>query len=400
MLTDTDRDLVRATAPTLQAHGEALTRHFYARLFKHNPEFKAIFNQGHQREGSQQQALAAAVTAYALHIDHPEVLMPVLERVAHKHTSLGIRAEHYDIVGHHLLASIGEVLGEAATPALINAWAAAYGQLAGLLIGLEGALYKHSAKKPGGWTGWRTFVVQRKQMESEEICSLYLVPADGGQVPGYLPGQYLSVKVFVPELGFSQPRQYSLSSSPNGVALRISVKRERRGDQPDGMVSNALHDRVRPGDTLEVAPPQGDFVLHVDRDTPVALISAGVGVTPMVAMLEHLVAHAPQRAVTFLHACRHGGVHAFREHVASLAAQHPQVNVTHFYETPTAQDAAHPHRRGRMDLQAWGLVLPMQDSDLYICGPRPFMAEQVARLRQMGVAASRIHTEVFGTGGL
>lgn len=400
MLTDTDRDLVRATAPTLQAHGEALTRHFYARLFTHNPEFKAIFNQGHQREGSQQQALAAAAAAYALHIDHPEVLMPVLERVAHKHTSLGIRAEHYDIVGHHLLASIGEVLGEAATPALINAWAAAYGQLAGLLIGLEGALYKHSAKKPGGWTGWRTFVVQRKQMESEEICSLYLVPADGGQVPGYLPGQYLSVKVFVPELGFTQPRQYSLSSSPDGVALRISVKRERRGDQPDGMVSNALHDRVRPGDTLEVAPPQGDFVLHVDRDTPVFLISAGVGVTPMVAMLEHLVAHAPQRAVTFLHACRHGGVHAFREHVQALAAQHPQVAVTHFYEMPRAQDAEHPHRRGRMDLQAWDLVLPAQDSDLYICGPRPFMAEQVARLRQMGVAASRIHTEVFGTGGL
>ena len=169
MLPTDTRALVKATAPVLQENGVALTRHFYARMFTHNPELREIFNQGHQRSGAQQQALAMAVAAYAEHIDHPEVLMPVLERIAAKHVSLGIRQEHYAIVGRHLLASISEVLGEAATPALIDAWAAAYGQLANLLIGMEQRGYDQAATQAGGWTGWRTFRVQAKQPESAEI---------------------------------------------------------------------------------------------------------------------------------------------------------------------------------------------------------------------------------------
>ena len=133
MLPIQTRTLVKSTAPVLQQHGETLTRHFYSRMFTHNPELREVFNQGHQRSGTQQQALAQAVTAYAQHIDNPAVLMPVLERVAQKHVSLGIRKEHYAVVGRHLLASIGEVLGEAATPELLNAWAEAYGQLADIL---------------------------------------------------------------------------------------------------------------------------------------------------------------------------------------------------------------------------------------------------------------------------
>ena len=141
MLTQTHRDLVKGTAALLKEQGVALTRHFYARMFEHNPELKAIFNQGHQREGSQQQALAMAVAAYAQHIDNPGVLMPVLELIANKHVSLGIRAEHYAIVGRHLLASIREVLGALATDELIEAWGAAYGQLADVLVGIENKLY-------------------------------------------------------------------------------------------------------------------------------------------------------------------------------------------------------------------------------------------------------------------
>ncbi len=405
-LTAATRDIVRGTAPVLKAHGLALTRHFYARMFEHNPELKAIFNQGHQREGSQQQALAMAVAAYAEHIDAPQVLMPVLQLIAHKHVSLGIRAEHYAIVGRHLLASIREVLGEeAATPALLAAWAEAYEQLAQVLIGLEADLYRHSATRPGGWTGWRGFRVQRKQAESDEICSLYLVPADGGAVPDYLPGQYISVRVLVPELGYSQPRQYSLSAAPGGEALRISVKREHPGEaRPEGMVSTHLHEQVHAGNVIDVAPPMGDFVLHTERTNPVVLISAGVGLTPMVAMFEHLARHTPQRPVTFLHACRHAGVHAFREHVAALAAEHPRATVTCFYERPTEGAAAHlalpPHRPGRMVLDALDAPLPVQDGDFYVCGPRPFMAAQIACLQQLGVAPARIHAEVFGTGGV
>lgn len=403
MLTQTHRELVKGTAALLKEQGVALTRHFYARMFEHNPELKAIFNQGHQQEGSQQQALAMAVAAYAQHIDNPGVLMPVLELIANKHVSLGIRAEHYAIVGRHLLASIREVLGALATDELIEAWGAAYGQLADVLIGIEAKLYAQAAQVQGGWSGWRNFRVERKQAESEEITSFYLVPADGGEVPTYQPGQYVSVKLFVPALGYSQPRQYSLSAAPGGQALRISVKRES-GDEaaarPQGMVSNLLHASVQEGDVIEVAPPMGDFVLHQDRENPVVLISAGVGLTPMVSMLEALVKSAPKREVRFIHACRHGGVHAFREHVAKVAAANPRVKAKVHYEFPREEDQAHPHEVGRIELSRLQDVLPSGEADFYLCGPKPFMQAQMAALKAMKVPAERIHAEVFGTGGV
>lgn len=405
MLNTNQRELVKGTAALLREHGVALTRHFYARMFEHNPELKAIFNQGHQREGSQQQALAMAVAAYAQHIDHPDVLAPVLKLIANKHVSLGIRAEHYGIVGRHLLASIREVLGEQlATEELIAAWAAAYGQLADILIGIESNLYAEATMAKGGWSGWRDFVVQRKQVESEEITSFYLVPADGGEVPIYQPGQYVSVKLVVPELGFSQPRQYSLSAAPDGQSLRISVKREpgcEEARQPQGMVSSRLHAHVNEGDVIAVAPPMGDFVLHQDRDNPVVLISAGVGLTPMVAMLESLVGDGVRsREVHFIHACRHGGVHAFRDHVAQVVACHPHVKARVHYEFPREADRHLPHEAGRIDLQRLSEALPAGTADYYLCGPKPFMLAQMAALKAMRVPPERIHAEVFGTGGV
>lgn len=317
MLSPEVRALVKATAPVLKEHGEALTRHFYTRMLGGNPELRQLFNQGHQQSGQQQQALAAAVAAYAEHIDDPSVLLQVVERIAHKHVSLGVRAEHYAIVGKHLLASIREVLGEAATDELIDAWAAAYGQLADLLIGRERALYAAAASRDGGWTGWRAFKVVRKTPESAEITSFYLAPADGGATPDYLPGQYVSVRVYVPELGLMQPRQYSLSEAPGMPGqLRISVKRE--AGSPAGMVSGTLHNRINEGDVLDVSPPQGDFTLDAEDGRPVVLLSGGVGLTPMVSMLNHLTARDDGRQIRFVHACREAGVHAMKEHINAL----------------------------------------------------------------------------------
>lgn len=124
-----------------------------------------------------------------------------------------------------------------------------------------------------------------KQAESAEITSFYLAPSDGGAVPEYRPGQYVSVRIYVPELGLMQPRQYSLSDAPGQDRLRISVKREPAGAQtPAGRVSNALHDRLEEGGVLDVAPPQGDFHLKENSDAPVVLLSGGVGLTPMVSI--------------------------------------------------------------------------------------------------------------------
>jgi nitric oxide dioxygenase len=185
MLSESVRNLVKATVPVLKESGVALTSHFYARMFKHNPELKQIFNQGHQQGGHQQTALAMAVLAYAENIDDPSVLAPVVHLIANKHASLGIRAEHYPIVGHHLLESIKEVLGDAATDELISAWAEAYGQLADIFIDAERKLYAEATQAKGGWSGWRSFRVKSKHVESEEITSFYLHPLDGGETPHF-----------------------------------------------------------------------------------------------------------------------------------------------------------------------------------------------------------------------
>lgn len=405
MLEATVREIVKATAPVLKEQGVALTRHFYARMFEHNPELIPVFNQGHQQAGSQQQALAMAVAAYAENIDDPSVLTPVLTRVANKHSSLGIRAEHYPIVGGHLLASIREVLGtEAATDELIAAWAAAYGQLAEVLIGLESTLYTQAASQDGGWTGWRGFKIQRKVRESDEITSFHLVPADGGRVPLYRPGQYLTVRVHVPELGITQPRQYSLSAAPGGRVLRISVKREdAQAQQPAGWVSNVLHEQMHEGAVLDAASPMGDFYLHEDRQTPVVLLSAGVGLTPMVSMLDHLLQSQSTRQIRFVHACRHGGVHAFGDHVRNLTAEYSQLNSVVFYEAPRPEHdrvGLHYAHAGRVN---WDVIAPdvlLPQADYYLCGPQAFMREQLNQLCSRGVDAQRIHLEAFGTGGL
>lgn len=397
MLSLNERQLVKATIPLLKEQGLNLTRHFYQRLFLHYPELKNIFNQSHQHNNQQQQALAAAVLAYAEHIDAPGVLAPVLRLVANKHASLGVKAEHYPIVGEQLLASIREVLGEAiATDAILSAWGAAYQQLADLLIAAEAELYQQAAVNHAGWNDWRAFQIRDKVVESEEITSFYLVPLDEPLPLEFKPGQYVSVRIEVPALGLLQPRQYSLSDAPGKDYLRISVKRE---PAVVGSVSNLLHQHYQIGDRLELSPPMGDFYLHAERQTPVVLLSGGVGFTPLLAMLNQLLETASSRQIGFVHASRYGQVDGLRRLLPRTNPDLP-VRPIVFYEQPLASDQ--PGRdfdyQGRVDWSKLSdLILP--EADYYLCGPRPFMQQQRQHLLDQGISAERIHTEVFGSGG-
>lgn len=400
MLSAATRQLVKDTVPVLREHGVTLTRHFYQRMFAHNPELKHVFNQAHQANGEQQQALAMAVLAYAENIDDPSILQPVLGRIAHKHASLGIRPEHYPIVGLHLLASIREVLGSAASDALIEAWAAAYGQLADMLIGVESDLYKDAAMAKGGWSGWRPFKVSRRVRESEEITSFYLHPVDGAAVPDFLPGQFVSVRGRAGDGTLIQPRQYSLSDAPNDKYLRLSIKRESGlTDRPNGVISNWMHDEVVEGQLVELSPPFGDFNLHLDRTTPVVLISGGVGLTPMVSMLNHVVYEQPDRQVAFVHGARHRGVHALGDHIRQLAQQHRRLFTAIFYELVGSEDRPGVDYDfiGRIDLAAIRSDVILPEADYYLCGPVPFMQAKLRELKSLGVPATRIHYEVFGS---
>ena len=418
MITAEQKDLVKATVPVLKENGVALTDYFYKRMLKNNPELKETFNMGHQRSGAQAQALAGAILAYAENIDDPSVLAPVVELICHKHVSLNIQAPDYEIVGENLLHSISEVLGIPMDDKLISAWGAAYQQLADLFIATEQALYQQHENTPGSWLGWREFIVDKKVKESEEITSFYLVAKDNQPLPDYKPGQYITVRLWVPELGLKQPRQYSLSDSPSGKYLRISVKREeaRNAQQDAGYVSSTLHRVIDEGDSIEVSAPTGNFFL-VNPDCDNVLISAGIGLTPMMAMLNQLVTDnthpdtAPaaigksrelSRQISFIHAARHPQVHAMRRQVRALKDSYNNLHEYVAYESvdDSVELGKDYQMLGRLNLKALPPQLLPRDADYYLCGPIPFMQQQNAALIELGIAPDRIHSEAFGTGGV
>lgn len=284
--------IVKATVPALEAHGLEIVRTMYARMFE-DPAIRALFNQSHHGEtGSQPKALTGAILAYARNIDNLGVLGEAVERISQKHVGLQILPEHYPAVANALLGSIREVLGEAATDEVLEAWGEAYWFLANILIGREKTIYADLAASDGGWSGWREFRVDEKIRESEIVTSFVLRPVDGGAVVRHRPGQYLTFQLELPGRS-TLKRNYSISSAPNGNSYRITVKRE-----PKGEASNWLHDGAEVGTVLKVAPPAGEFFLGQETERPVVLLSGGVGLTPMVSMLETVRGRKPDLPCT------------------------------------------------------------------------------------------------------
>lgn len=402
MLSARQRQIVSATVPALREHGETITRTFYGDMFEAHPELYNLFNPANQRDGGQARSLAASVLAYAEHIEHPEHLGRMIERISGKHASLEVRAEHYPIVGTYLLGAITRVLGPAATPEILDAWSAAYGQLAGIMIGREKELYDEGAARPGGWREFKPFRVERKEAESEVMTSFYLVPEDGGPPPPFKPGQYLSVKVRPPGYPYDQIRQYSVSCAPNGRHYRISVKREdapaRAPGAPPGLVSNHLHGAVGVGDSLLVHVPVGDFVLDEAGDRPIVLLSGGAGVTAVLSMLEHLAGpEGGSREVVFLRGVRSRARHPFAEHVRALTRQRPGIRSVVLYERvgPDDVQGVHYDAVGRTTADALRAYLPEREADFYYCGPQGFMAAAETALDGLGVPLERRHSESF-----
>lgn len=400
MLEQNTINIIKSTVPVLEQHGETITTRFYQLMFGNHPELLNIFNHANQKQGRQQKALAGTVYAAAQYIDNLEAILPVVKQIAHKHRSLGIKAEHYPIVGKHLLLAIKDVLGDAATDEIIDAWAQAYGVIADAFISVEAEMYEEAAKQQGGWDGFRNFVVDRKVVESDVITSFYLKPEDEKEISHFLPGQYISIKLEIADEEYTHIRQYSLSDAPGKGYYRISVKREAGTNNPDGMVSNHLHDAVTEGDILKVSAPAGDFVLNTEKNTPVVLLSGGVGLTPMLSMLKTVVEVQPERKVTFIHAAANSNVHALKEEVETLSSLE---NVTSFvfYDAPTEED----RKNNRFDVEGYVTKewleknIPVKDADFYFCGPVPFMKAINRSLKAIEVSDDRINFEFFGPMG-
>ena len=412
--------IVKSTAPVLKQLGNDITTVFYKSMLSAHPGLKNMFNLSNQQTGAQQKALANAVLGYATYIDDLPKLRHAVERIAQKHVSLQVEPAQYAIVGEHLIKAIAEVLGDALTPEIADAWTAAYTQLAGVFITREKQLYEAN----GPWNGWRKFKILRKVDESDSVTSFYLAPSDGTPLPSFLPGQYVTLQVPVPELdGLRQSRQFSLSEAPkpNGEYYRVSVKRERtvanatkedlaEGKVP-GLVSNMLHKNYQAGDEVELSHPQGEFFVDpsdVSKATaPLVLISAGVGATPMLSILDSVLApesKTQNRPTSWIQSGRHSKSLCFANHVRAVSAAKENVRARIFlgqvaesdrkgveYDFDTSLDLA------RLD-PVKDLFIGASGAEYYVCGPEPWMLQVRRWLLLMGVDIESTHLELFATG--
>ncbi len=242
------------------------------------------------------------------------------------------------------------------------------------------------------WNSWRSFLIEKKQPESGIITSFYLRPEDGGPVPRHKPGQHLTFLFDVPGKG-EISRKYTISAAGDGTRYRISVKRE-----PQGIVSRWLHDEAAPGTRIKVMPPSGSFLLPDAETSPVVFLSGGVGVTPMIAMMEAVADRHQNLKADFIHCAVDGSVHAFRSHVKELAARHGGTDVTVFYSAPRSEDVKgrdYDHA-GYLTREFLRENTPIDEAEYFVCGPLPFLKAFVLGLAKAGVPTSRIHYEFFG----
>jgi len=382
--------VVKATAAVVAGHAEQITGRFYPRMFAEYPELLRVFNQGNQATGEQSQALAGAVVAYAVHLIDPTApsFDHVMKRIAYKHVSLGIRPEQYTIVGQHLLGAVGDVLGDAVTQEVAEAWGEVYWLFAAQLIAEEARLYQRAGVDPAD--ALRRYRVVRRIEETADVISLVLEPVDDADLPEVRPGQYVSVFVDLPG-GDRQPRQYTVSSTAFGTRLQITVRRVTGvNGAPDGRVSCYLHDNVRVGDVLDVSAPAGDFVVD-PSDGPLLLASAGAGITTVLPIVEHIARNQPERTVIVAHADRTAQDHALRDTVLHVARHIDNFTAYTWYETVDPADQR--SRQGFMDLSTISLPENLQ---VFTCGPLPFMRHVRSTLLDKGVPPSNIRYEVFG----
>ncbi|TFE42660.1 hemin transporter [Streptomyces sp. ICN441] len=390
MLSEKATPVVRATLPIVGAALGDITELFYRKLFDAHPELlRDLFNRGNQANGEQRKALAGSIAAFAgMLLEQPGTRPDaMLARIAHKHASLGVTSGQYKIVHRHLFAAIAEVLGDAVTDEVAAAWDEVYWMMANALIAVETRLYQEAGATEG--EVWRTMEIAGRRQETPDVVSFLLRPRDGRPAGTFRAGQYVGVRAELAD-GARQIRQYSLSTAPGRPEWRISVKRVRGATGSEGEVSSWLHEHAHPGDVLTVSVPFGDLVLP-EGGEPLLLASAGIGNTPVLALLDHLVSTGSGRTVVTVHADRTPADHAHREEHVALARALPGGRLHLWYASPGHDAPDVP--AGRADLD--GLDLP-EDLTAYLCGPLPFMRTVRSDLLRRGIPAERIHYEVFG----
>ncbi len=386
MLSQQTIDTVQSTIPLLEQQGEKIIQHFYQNLLSENESLRHIFNESNQKKGEQAKALAGAVLLYAKNITQLESLLPEVERIAHKHVSLGVIPEQYPLIGNALLSAIQDVAELPAGHPVLQSWGEAYGVLADVFINAEESIYQHNEQSVGGWRGDREFVISRIKDESYNVKSFYLDAADGKSVPDFDAGQYIGIKLSLPESKYQQIRQYSLSSMLTPGQFRITVKAE-----PKGVVSSYLH-QCQQGMKVTVQAPTGVF--RLDNEKPYhVFIAAGVGITPLMTMLQQaLINGIDPKKVLFIQSQHDAESELFKRDLAALKEQYG----FHYHCQITA---------GKVDnyidadkLAAWTkeAAIPLEEQTaVYFCGPKEFMSGMKRACQQLAIPEANMHYEVF-----
>ncbi len=269
-----------------------------------------------------------------------------------------------------------------------------------------------AATMAGGWEGYREFTVARRVVEDglHSVCSFYLTPADGQPLPPFLPGQFLTFQLSIPDPHTHEPKQvvrcYSLSDAPRPDHYRITVKRvpapPDRPDLPPGLSSNYLHETVQEGQSLQVRAPSGHFHLIEKEPLPLVLIAGGIGITPMLSILTTLLQRGSPRDVWLFYGVRNGAELVMGEMLQGLAAQHPNFHLHLCYSAPAKgeSEGMEFQHRGRVDIPLLRSTLKLARYQFYVCGPRAMMESIVPGLQEWGVATGDIFYESFGPASL
>jgi uncharacterized protein len=261
-----------------------------------------------------------------------------------------------------------------------------------------------ASQQSEAWSGWRKFRVDGKVLEAESVCSFYLAAHDGRPLPAYLPGQYLTFRLRIPAGARMQKvtRCYSLSDSPHPDYYRVTIKRiappPDKPDLPPGLASCHFHDAIQVGDILDVKAPAGHFHLDVEHHGPVVLIGGGVGLTPVLGMLNYLASAPGNREAWFFYGVRNGREHVMKDHLREIASQHHNIKLAVCYSDPLPEDRLgedYQHAE-RVSVELFKKVLGVNNFEFYVCGPPPMMESLTRDLGEWGVPEERIHFEAFG----
>jgi len=261
-------------------------------------------------------------------------------------------------------------------------------------------LRRNRAESGLSWNGWRKFLVKKKVMECKDVCSFYLTPHDEKPLPDFLPGQYLTFRLDIPGSVRPVVRCYSLSDGPRRDDYRVTIKRIPSADKgiPPGVASSYFHDNVNEGDILDVKAPAGQFYLDPSGNQGVVLIGGGIGVTPVLSMINMLTARGSSREIWFFYGIRSRAEHVMKEQLEALALEHPNIHLHVCASKPDPDDelGRDYHHEGRVSVDLFRQLLPSNNFDFYICGPGPLMQSITEGLKDWGVPDTKIHFETFG----